>query len=384
MSWLLIAALVDWVGTGLFLAVSTVYFLRVTGLSTVEVGAGLTVAALVAMPAALPVGRLADRLGPRPVLVAVELVQGLATAGYLVVRGFWAFLAVALVVAVTQQAVPPLIQTLVAELAAGEWRTKVLALHRTVINVGLAAGGLVAGVLLGSGLPHAFQVLLVADAVAFVVAAVLLGRLPGGTRPRAHVATARRRALRDPRLLLLTGYDAVLSLWQPMLTVAFPLWLVTRTDAPLSLVGVLYAVASGCAILLQYPAGALVTTPRRAWRGYALAAGCLGAASVGFAVAPTGTGGVTIAVLAAAVVVLTAGEVAQVGSAWTLSLALAPAEDRGSFLATFAIGRALGRGAGPLLMTGAVLALGVPGWLGLAGFFVAAAVVAAFVGSVPR
>jgi hypothetical protein len=59
--WLLTAALVDWVGTGLFLAVSTVFFVRVVGLSTVEVGSGLTFAALAAMPAAVPVGSLADR-----------------------------------------------------------------------------------------------------------------------------------------------------------------------------------------------------------------------------------------------------------------------------------------------------------------------------------
>ena len=37
----------------------------------------------------------------------------------------------------------------------------------------------------------------------------------------------------------------MLSLWQPMLNVAFPLWLVTRTDAPVGLVGILYAAAAG-------------------------------------------------------------------------------------------------------------------------------------------
>ncbi|HEV3289368.1 MAG TPA: hypothetical protein VG123_10260 [Streptosporangiaceae bacterium] len=54
--WLLASALVDWVGTGLFLAVSVLFFVRVVGLSTVAVGAGLTIAALAAMPAVLPVG----------------------------------------------------------------------------------------------------------------------------------------------------------------------------------------------------------------------------------------------------------------------------------------------------------------------------------------
>ncbi len=239
--WLLASALVDWVGTGLFLAVSVLFFVRVAGLSTVAVGSGLTIAALAAMPAVLPVGWLADRNGPRGVLVLVEVIQGAATAGYLAVHGWWSFVAVSFLVAVTQQAAPPLIQALVGELAAGQRRTRILAVHRTVINVGIGAGGLIAGLILSSGMHGAFQVLLVADAVAFVLAAALLCALPG--RPGTHIRTApdRWKALRDRRLLALTGYDALLSLWQPILNVAFPLWLVTRTDAPVGLVGVLYA-----------------------------------------------------------------------------------------------------------------------------------------------
>jgi MFS family permease len=307
------------------------------------------------------------------VLVVVEVLQGAATAGYLAVHGWWSFLAVSFLVAVTQQAAPPLIQALVGELAAGERRTRILAVHRTVINVGIGAGGLTAGLILGSGMHGAFQVLLVADAVAFVLAAALLCALPG--RQGTHIRTApdRWKALRDRRLLALTGYDAVLSLWQPMLNVAFPLWLVTRTDAPVGLVGVLYAVAAGCAILLQYPASVLAATPHRALRGYAAAAVCLAVASLGFAAAPAGSGWVTIAIFAVSIVVLTVGEIVQVGSAWTLSFAISPAADRTAYLAAFSMGRAFSRATGPLLMTGVVLALGKSGWIALAAVFAVAA-----------
>jgi len=373
--WLLAATLVDWLGTGLFLAVSTVFFVRVAGLPVADVGAGLTVTALAAMPAILPVGRLADRYGPRPVLVVVEVVQGAATAGYLAVHGWPGFLAVSLLVAATQQAAPPLIQGLVGELAAGERRTRILAIHRTVINIGISAGGLAAGLLLGSGLHHVFQLLLVADAAAFGLSAALLCALPGRPGRDARAVPGRLKALRDPRLLALTGYDAMMSLWQPMLNVAFPLWLITRTDAPVGLIGVLYAVASGCAIALQYPVSRLSATPSRALRGYACAALCLAAASLGFAAAPAGRGWGTIAILTAAVVVLTIGELAQVGSAWTLSFAIAPYGDRNAYLAAFSLGRSFGRAAGPVLMTGVILALGEPGWIALAAAFAAAGAV---------
>jgi MFS family permease len=375
--WLLTAALVDWVGTGMFLAVSTVFFVRVVGLSVAEVGLGLTIAALAAMTMILPIGRLADRYGPRGVLIAVELVQGAATAGYLAVHGWWGFLAVSVLVAITQQAAPPLIQALVGELAGGQRRTRILAVHRTVINVGISAGSLTAGVLLGSGLHQAFQVLLAADAVAFAMAAALLLALPSRRGTSARGAPAPWNALRDPRLLALTAYDALMCLWQPMLNVAFPLWLVTRTHAPVSLVGVLYAVASVCAIVLQYPFSVLTGTPRRALRGYGCAALCLAGASLGFAAAPAHSAGVTVAIFTAAIVILTVGEITQVGSAWTLSFAIIPPGSRNACLAAFSMGRALSRATGPLLMTGVVLALGQSGWIALAAIFAAAAAVPA-------
>lgn len=382
--WLLAAALVDWLGTGLFLAVSTVFFVRVVGLSVAEVGSGLTIAALAATPTIVPIGRLADRYGPRNVLILVELVQGAATAGYLAVHGWLGFLGVSFLVAVTQQAAPPMLQALVGELAADDRRTKILAVHRTVINVGLSVGGLAAGLLLGSGLHDAFQALLIADVAAFVIAALLMCRLASPRGIRVRPPADRWKALRDTRLVALSGYDALMSLWQPMLNVAFPLWLVTRTHAPVSLVGVLYAVACVCAIFLQYPASALAATPVQALRSYSCAALCLSAASLGFAAAPAGPAWATTVLFSAAVVVLTIGEIGQVGSAWTLSFAIAPPEDRNAYLAAFSIGRSVSRAIGPLLMTGVVLALGETGWIALAVVFAGAAILPVIAAGHPR
>lgn len=374
--WLLAGAFIDWLGTGLFLAMSTVFFVRVVGLSVTEVGLGLTIAALAAMPLIALVGRLADRYGPRDMLILTEVLQGAATAGYLIVHSWPGFLLVTFLVAVTQQAAPPLIQSLVGNLAVGERRTKILAVHRTVINIGLSAGGLVAGLLLGLGLHHALQLLLSADAVAFAVAALMLCALPNPPGSRRRVVPGRWKVLRDTRLLALSGYDALMSLWQPMLNVAFPLWLITRTHAPLSLVGVLYAAACLCAIFLQYPASMLTATPIRAMRGYSCAALCLSASSLAFAAASLGPAWAAIGLLTTAVLVLTVGEIGQVSSSWTLSFAIAPADNRNVYLATFSAGRSLSRAVGPLLMTGVVLALGVVGWIVLAAVFAVAAVVA--------
>jgi len=61
--------------------------LRVLGLSSITVGVGMAVAAGVGMAAAVPIGSLADRFGPRGVLVAVTAVRAVAMASYLLVHG---------------------------------------------------------------------------------------------------------------------------------------------------------------------------------------------------------------------------------------------------------------------------------------------------------
>ena len=71
--------------------------------------------------------------------------------------------------------------------------------------------------------------------------------------------------------------------------------------------------------------------------------------------------------LGAAVVLLTFAELLQVGASWTLSFDLAPEEARSAYLVLFNASRTVAnRVAGPVLMTGVVLALGTAGWIALA------------------
>ncbi len=116
-------------------------------------------------------------------------------------------------------------------------------------------------------------------------------------------------------------------------------------------------------------------TPTVALRAYAAAAAALAAASAGFAAIPSLAGWATVAGFVVAIAALTVGEMAGASAAWTLSFALAPDNRRGIYLATFAVGRTISTWvAGPLMMTGVVLALGVRGWLLLATLFALATV----------
>lgn len=365
--WLLGASFVEWLGTGLFLAVSALYFVRQVGLSAPEVGAGLAVAGVVALLATVPIGLIADRAGAKPVLVTVNLVRAAGTAGYLLVDGWWTFLLVSVVVIFCEQAAPALVQSLVGGTVGADRRTRVMAAYRTIVNLAISIGGLLASAALGSMGDKAFAVLFIADACAFTVAAAIIARVGAQTkpdRPRGSVLTP----FRDRRLLVLTGINGMTSLWLPILNIGFPLWLTQATDAPVSLVGVLYAVNTVACVVLQYPLSRFERDPLRM---YGVASVALAVSCGGFVLASFLHGAFTVAALVAAIVALTLGELIAFISSTTLSYEIAPTENRGAYLAAYGMGRTVStRIAGPVLLTGVVLALGWPGWALLAAAFV--------------
>src|SRR5579862_1336905 len=78
----LLAALINIYGTGLIITAMTLYAIKVVHLTAARSGLALTIAGLVGLLAAMPMGRLADRRGPRDVARLTMLVLGLAAAGY--------------------------------------------------------------------------------------------------------------------------------------------------------------------------------------------------------------------------------------------------------------------------------------------------------------
>ncbi|MFI6291104.1 MFS transporter [Nonomuraea sp. NPDC050790] len=360
---LLVSGLVDYLGAGLFLAFSAVYFTQLVGLTTAQVGLGMGAAGCVAMALATPLGRLADRVGVRRMLVALHLVRAGGTAAYALVGEFWGFLAAVSVVTVADQAIAALTQAFVAELAGEERRGRVMAAYRTIANIGISVGGPLGGLLTGASGRSAFQVTLLVNAGAYVLTALLVATIAQrGTTP-SEVPARRSRALRDRRLLAFASIDTLLQLWLPVLNLGFPLWLIAEGHVPRAWIGPLYAINTVLGVALMVPSARFAASVRAARRcqvagALALAAACLAFWAAWFPVA---------------IVVLTVGEVAVVAAAWTLSYALAPAARRSEYLAAFGMGRSFGRYVlGPLLVTGLLQALGGLTWAVLSAVFCAA------------
>jgi len=358
------AGFLDFLGSGLFLAFSAIYFTRVVGLPAARVGLGLGIAGLAAIAGLVPAGRVADRFGVRRMLVLLHLVRAGGMAAYAFVHGWWGFLAAVTVFTVADQSGVALNQALVAELAGAGRRVRVMAQYRTVVNVAIGLGAPLGGLLAGTGLYHA---IILANAATCVAVAAVLATLPRV----GPVRVAERRglgALRDRRLLALAGLDGVLQLWQPVLNWGFPLWLAGATGLPRGVLGLLYAINAVLAVVLQANvaarAGSSVAAARRAQRFAACFAtlGCLL-----FWAAPHTA---ALPVFCVALVLVTGAELTAVPAAWTLSYAIAPDDRRAEYLAAFGMGRSIGRFVlGPILITGLLQAIGGWAWGVLAAVF---------------
>ncbi|MET0763902.1 MAG: MFS transporter [Blastococcus sp.] len=360
--------LIDSVGTGLYLAGAAVYFTEAVGLSPARIGIGLSMAGLLGLLAQGPIGRLADRCGPRRVLLLLNLWRAVWFCGFLLVHDFTAFLIVAAMLGIGEQAAHPVYQALAERVVGPERRVGMMARLRVVYNVGFTAGGALAGVALTVGTTEALNAIMLGNAVSFAVAAALLPRvrlLPvrGSAPARTRSAGRRTRPLRDRRYVAVAAVNGVLSLHMTMLAFAVPLLVTTRTSAPHALVGVLLGVNTLMAVALQIRAVRGTDTVPGSATALRRAGICLGAACGIFAIAPlAGTTFLVVAFLVLGVVALSAGELLQSGGGWGLSYLLAPDWSRAEYLATFNLGTSLQFIAGPALLAVGVIETGPLGW----------------------
>ncbi|MBT3112784.1 hypothetical protein KMB26_27315 [Streptomyces sp. CYG20] len=255
-----------------------------------------------------------------------------------------------------------------------------MAVIRTVRNVGFSLGALAAAPLLLADGVWLNRGVLLGNAVAFVAAAVPVARLRLAAAPRpvtVRSPLAAFGAVRDWRYVCLTALNAVLALHMTLLAVGLPLWVTHHSDrAPTP------SCRSWCWSTPCWPSpsrcpspGASNRTPERCARPAPGRAPRSPSAPRCFAVprrSRTRRGDRRRD--PSPVVALTAGELWQAGG-WELSYAYAPEDRRTTYLSLFGLGTSAQDMAGPLVVA-LVLGVGSAGWLALAVVFVAAALLA--------
>jgi MFS family permease len=373
--WLVGASFIDSLGTGLFIAGSALFFTKVLGLTIGEVGIGLTISGIAGLLGTPIIGRLADRIGPKRGLVALYGWRGACFVLYPFADTPVLFYAVAFLVGFAEWSSGPLTQSLVGTISTGDRRVRTMAVIGSVRNVGFTGGALLATGAVAAGDPRFYTFLVLADALTFFAAAVMLARLPlVAATPVGESAktpaTAAVAMVRDVRFLVLTGLNGILYLHSILLTVGLPLWISTRTSTPLAVVGVVVVVNTVMVIVLQVPLsrgveGLRPSARRQLWAGWLLGACC-----VLVAFTPNVSATWAVVLVLAAVVAMTLGEIWQSIGAWGISYALSPEHRRSTYLSVYHLGLTGSSVVGPALITFAVIDVGPVGWLGLGAAFV--------------
>ncbi|RZU50942.1 putative MFS family arabinose efflux permease [Krasilnikovia cinnamomea] len=369
-------SLLDAVGTGVFMTGSAAYFVFYIGLRPAQVGVGLTVAGLIGLLTSVPAGMLGDRFGHRRLLVALNVVRAACFVAYMLVGSFPAFLVVVTVVALAECAEPPNRRAYLSAISTKESRVKANAYNRTVWNIGFAVGSALTGVVLAHQHRSWFAALALANAVSYVLAAVVLTRLPAvPAETRAAAAPASGgRALRDGRFMTAAGLAGVLYMNAQLVLVGVPLWVLQRTDAPRPIISVLLISNTVLVVLLQVAASKGADTARGAARmaaraGVALFCGCLL-----FGLTAGRSTVVAVALLLAAMAIITLGEIWCSAATWGISYELAGDERQGEYLGAWSLAVQAMQALGPVLFAAPLIHFGLLGWAVVGALFLTAGV----------
>jgi len=346
----------------------------VVGLAPARVGLGLTVAWAVGSVVGVPLGRLADRRGPRGTAVLLALATGAAVASFLVVRGFVPFVLAACAYASAQSGLAAARQALLAGLIPAGQRTGLLAHLQSTLNAGLAVGAGLGGLALHAGTRAAYLGVFALDAVSFLVCAAVLLRLPSvATAPASREAVTRERGvLRDRPYVAVTFLNTVLLLRMPLLSLGIPLWITERTAAPAWLVSALFVLNTGAVMVFQVRMARGITGLATATRAIRRSGLVMLASCAVFALSSGASPWTAAGILVAGAVLQVVAEMLQSAGSWQLGFDLAPADRMGEYQGFFGTGVTVARTMGPLVLTALLVSWGAAGWLLLGGVMLAA------------
>ena len=366
---LIVASFVSRVGNGLFNTAAILYFTLVVHLPAAQVGAGLTIAGLSGLAAGIPAGNLADRYGPRTIWMTTLALQAATMAAFVFVDSWIAFTLVATLDRLAATASAAAGGALIARVG-GDRPAAFRARLRTFVNLGVVVGTLGAAFAIQIDTRPAYTALILANAASFACAGLIA--LLGVPRYRPLPRPAEHRqwsVLADRPYVSFVALHSAMGLQYQTISLLLPIWLTAHTDAPRWTVAAVYAVNSGVCVLLQSRLGSTVETPRQGGRAFRRA-GLLFLVSCPLmaltADVPTWVAPV-LAVLA--VCVHSVGEVWESSAGFALGFGLAPEHAQGQYQGLAGIGFDAGQALAPVLLTGAVLALGHAGWLILGALF---------------
>jgi MFS family permease len=343
-----LGALVNAFGNGVVLPFLLIYLHNVRGIPFGLAGSAAAVQSAVALASGFLGGTLSDRIGPKRVLLGSLAVMTVAFALMPTIRTAPEAFAIYSLWGVGSGSFWPSQSALLAGLTPATRRAPAYALQRLAMNVGVALGGVVAGLIASVGRPGTFTVLFTIDCATFVGYMLVLARVRPPALHEGRLGGTWRAVLRDRVFTLYTLLNAAFMTAAISLVVELlPAFGKNITGISEKEVGIVFALDAVGVALFQLPVVKLAEGRRR-MLGFALMGTLWAATLLGVWAAGSWTRATAAFGIFAAVMLLFAvGECLHGAIHAPLSVDLAPPQLVGRYTAAASISWQIGWIVGP-------------------------------------
>jgi MFS family permease len=262
--WLLqVGGVANAFGNGTVLPFVIIYLHNVRGIPLGLAGLAAAVNSAAAFASGFAAGALADRIGPRRVLVAALLVMTAAISLFPLIDSTWHAYVLNIALGTGSGAFWPSQSSMLTGLAPTSRRHSAFAVQRLTMNLGVALGGLVGGLIADADHPRTFTVLFLIDAATFASYAVVVALLPSPPRP-PELAGSYADVVRDGAFMRYVLLNATF-ITVGMVVIVELLAPYAKNEAGLSedAIGLLWAINALVVVVAQLPIAKLAEGRRR-------------------------------------------------------------------------------------------------------------------------
>lgn len=366
-------------GEGTFMTGSAVFFTQIVGLSAAQVGLGLTLAGLASFVAALPMGKLVDRYGPKKMWAVSACGQAGMFAVWPFITDFQGYVLMAVGMEVIGALGGAAHGAYTIDVLPPDERVKSRAYMYSALNVGFTLGSLLGGIALAFRSNDVLHALPWFTAAVFLVNAVAITRLPRAshddrTPEDRKVKVPGPGPLRNPGWLLTTFFGGVFWTNQVLLNIVIPLWLLEQTDAPRVLLAFLFGTNTVMCIFLPMAAARGVEDVPTALKALRISSTFFVVSCLITLATHDTVGWTTIALVWLGHVTVTGAELYLSAASWSFEAELMDPRQRGAYQGAAELSSTLGRVWAPALYTFLAMNWGAAGWLVIAGIIVVATI----------